>query len=163
MWPSDFPIELREYGDRSAGMGCHPDLQMYAREDLDLEFVVTLDNDSECEVTFYDREQKKHMVKPKANSLFMVRPNSATHCVSATKGGSRTILKFIFVGDYTKGRQFAMYTVNECGDDNPNNQMLLARRQGSDKGYETRLARVSREREPPGDLIAREYASLSGF
>ena len=29
MWPSDFPIELREYGRESKGMGCHPDLQMY--------------------------------------------------------------------------------------------------------------------------------------
>eukprot|EP00971_Amphidinium_carterae_P210016 4166290-Amphidinium_carterae.1 len=48
MWPSDFPIELREYGLNSKGMVCHSDLQMYAVAKHDMEFVVTIDNDSKC-------------------------------------------------------------------------------------------------------------------
>ena len=30
MWPSDFPIELREYGPNSAGMQCHRDFLLYS-------------------------------------------------------------------------------------------------------------------------------------
>lgn len=128
MYPSDFPIELREYGPKSAGMGCHEDLQMYAKDKKDCEFAVTVDNESPCEVTYYDVKNTKHTVITKANSVMMVRANAAKHCVSGTRGGSRTILKFIYVGDYRKSKQFWHYTGNECDDRNPNRQMIQARR-----------------------------------
>jgi len=129
MWPSDFPIELREYGTESQGMGCHPDLQMYAMEKKDLEFAVTVDNLSECNVTYWDAKGDLHLVKTRPNSVMMVRVNAATHCVSATNGGTRTILKFIYVGDYRKSREFKHYTDNLCGPSNPNVKALKERRE----------------------------------
>jgi len=128
MWPSDFPIEVREYGRQSRGMGCHPDLQMYKVPRKDLEFAFTVDNDSRCNVSFWDAAGKLHLVQTKPNSIMMVGVNAATHCVSSTDGGTRTILKFIYVGDYRKSNEFWSYTTNECGEDNPNRQMLSDRR-----------------------------------
>lgn len=128
MYPSDFPIEVREYGRNSKGMGCHPDLQMYAVPRKDLEFAVTVDNDSTCKVTFYDANNKVHTVETTPNSVMMVRVNAATHCVSPTHGGTRTILKFIYVGDYRKSREFWHYTGNECDDSNSNVRSLIERR-----------------------------------
>eukprot|EP00746_Dinoflagellata_sp_MGD_P037818 gnl/MRDRNA2_/MRDRNA2_190867_c0_seq1.p1 gnl/MRDRNA2_/MRDRNA2_190867_c0~~gnl/MRDRNA2_/MRDRNA2_190867_c0_seq1.p1 ORF type:complete len:457 (-),score=74.09 gnl/MRDRNA2_/MRDRNA2_190867_c0_seq1:217-1545(-) len=128
MWPSDFPIELREYGPRSGGMRCHSDLQMYAMEKKDIEMVVTLDNDSKCNVKFTDAKGQEHTVHPKRNSVTMVRPNAAVHCVSPTYGGARQMLKYIYVGNYRKAHGFEMYTVNECAADNPNRVMLEERR-----------------------------------
>lgn len=123
-WPSDFPIEVREYGKESRGMMCHPDLQMYAVAKKDMEFAVTVDNDSKCQVTFWDAKNVKHTVNTKGNSVMMVRANAARHCVSPTHGGSRTILKFIYVGDYRKSNDFWHYTGNECGLNNPNKRAL---------------------------------------
>ncbi|CAE7781396.1 SYT1 [Symbiodinium pilosum] len=128
MWPSDFPIEVREYGRHSRGMGCHPDLQMYKVPRKDLEFAFTVDNDSRCNVSFWDAAGKLHLVQTKPNSIMMVGVNAATHCVSSTDGGTRTILKFIYVGDYRKSNEFWSYTTNECDDSNPNRQMLSDRR-----------------------------------
>lgn len=123
-YPADFPIELREYGPKSDGMMCHPDLQMYAVPKQDMEFAVTVSNDSPCEVTFYDAQNNKKTVKTKPNSVMMVRVNSAVHCVSGTKGGKRSILKFIYVGDYLKSKDFWKYTSNECEASNPNVKMM---------------------------------------
>jgi hypothetical protein len=128
MWPSDFPIELREYGENSKGMGCHSDLKMYLKQPMDTEFAMTVDNDSGCTVTFIDKQGKKHEVHTKANSVMMVRAEAAVHCVSSTKGGVRSIIKFIYAGDYRKSRQFWEYTDNVCSKDNPNVQALLRRR-----------------------------------
>mmetsp|Transcript_30943 Transcript_30943/g.57942 ORF Transcript_30943/g.57942 Transcript_30943/m.57942 type:complete len:759 (+) Transcript_30943:51-2327(+) len=128
MWPSDFPIEVREYGPESKGMGCHDDLQMYAVSKKDVEFAVTIINDSRCNVSFFDAKGVKHEVHTQGNSVMMVRANAATHCVSPTVGGSRTILKFIFVGDYRKSNDFSEYKVNQCGPDNTNNKKLRNRR-----------------------------------
>ncbi|CAE8662613.1 unnamed protein product, partial [Polarella glacialis] len=142
MWPSDFPIELREYGRKSKGMGCHPDLQMYAVPRKDLEFAFTVDNDSRCNVTFWDAAGQQHLVQTKPNSMMMVRVNAATHCVSPTDGGTRSILKFIYVGDYRKSKDFWFYTENECDDTNPNRQEL----------DERRAARVAQEAALGGSL-----------
>lgn len=129
MWPSDFPIEVREYGTRSKGMGCHSDLQMYAVANLDLEFAITVNNPSKCEVTYYDAQNTIHKVHTRGNSVMMVRAGGAVHCVSSTVGGSRTILKFIYVGDYRKARAFWSYTDNVCDDSNPNRRVLVERRE----------------------------------
>jgi len=136
MWPSDFPIELREYGEKSQGMGCHPDLQMYAVAKKDMEFAITVDNLSKCITSFYDGKNKKHEVNTKANSVMMVGVNAATHCVSPTYGGHRTILKFIYVGDYRKSKSFSIYKGNECGAGNENNKALRKRRESGSGSLE---------------------------
>jgi len=128
MWPSDFPIEVREYTSDSSGMGCHSDLQMYAVAPKDLEFAVTVDNLSRCNVSFWDAKGELHTIRTRGNSVMMVRANAARHCVSSTEGGSRTIIKFIFVGDYRKSSSFWHYTGNKCTEDNPNNAILKLRR-----------------------------------
>mmetsp|Transcript_6524 Transcript_6524/g.15955 ORF Transcript_6524/g.15955 Transcript_6524/m.15955 type:complete len:755 (+) Transcript_6524:86-2350(+) len=139
MWPSDFPIELREYGLNSKGMVCHSDLQMYAVAKHDMEFVVTIDNDSKCNVSYTNREGVQKTVHTEANSVMIVRPNAAVHCVSDTLGGSRTILKGIYVGDYRKSTDFGLYTENECDESNPNRQLVKSRREGSDGHHDSSL------------------------
>jgi len=139
MFPSDFPIEIREYGRRSRGMACHSDLQMYAFEKKDIEFAVTVDNDSQCNVSFWDAKGQRHEVQTTGNSVMMVRSNAARHCVSSTVGGSRTILKFIYVGDYRKSNDFWRYTGNYCSENAPNVKALRLRRE--------RLLRGEQERE----------------
>jgi len=129
MFPSDFPVELREYPSGSSGMGCHRDLLMYTNATLDLEFVYTIDNLGTCISTFENRRGETTEVHTEANSLIMVRPNAAMHCVKPAEGGHRTILKFIYVGDYRKSSEFGFYTTNSCPQDNPNVRAVLARRE----------------------------------
>ena len=128
MFPSDFPIELREYGGNSRGMACHSDIQMYEDVSRNLEVVFTLSNFGKCEVYWYDRQNVKHSVWPEPNSITLVQPDSAVHCVSDTQGGYREILKFILVGDYRKHRYFYDYVDNICSKSNPNVLMLNNRR-----------------------------------
>lgn len=128
LFPSDFPIELREYGNQSRGMACHSDVQMYADVEKNLEVVVTLSNHGQCEVSWFDRDGVKHSVWPAPNSITLVKPNAAVHCVSDTKGGFREILKFIMVGDYSKHRNFFDYVDNPCTKANPNVRALKKRR-----------------------------------
>merc|ERR1712046_552454 len=128
MWPSDFPIELREYGRESRGMGCHPDLLMYNDQTRDSEFAVTVDNDSRCNVTYTDRHGKKHLVQTVGNSVIMVRAEASVHCVSSTKGGVRQILKFIYTGTYKKSKYFWDYSGNECNSNNPNVRAIMQQR-----------------------------------
>ncbi|KAF4676759.1 hypothetical protein FOL47_005180 [Perkinsus chesapeaki] len=129
LWGSDFPMELREYGQESAGMPCHSDLQMYANNTNDWEVVVTVSNspESKCEFKWWDKAGKERAVLTKANSVTLVRPNSAVHCVSATAGGRREMLKMILVGDYRKGRSFWYYTDNTCQPGNTNRQLMRER------------------------------------
>jgi len=129
LFASDFPIELREYGNNSKGMGCHADIQMYRNVSLNIEVVVTLSNHGKCEVSWYDRENVRHSVWPRPNSITLVKPNAAVHCVSNTLGGFREILKFILVGDYRKHPNFSMYVDNRCSGTNSNVKMLGIRRE----------------------------------
>jgi len=140
MFPSDFPIEIREYGPQSSGMNCHADLQLYSNNTLDLEMVFTVDNDSDCVTSFTDRNGTEHKQLTKANSLIMVRPNSAVHCVSPTRGGHRTILKFIYVGDFRKHDEFLIYTDNSCPESQENRKRLqLRREERSSTQYRTEM------------------------
>lgn len=132
MWPSDFPIELREYGPDSRGMGCHSDLLMYAVAKKDTEFAFTVDNDSKSKSSIVDRNGRETKTLTRPNSMIMVRANAATHCVYPTQSGHRTILKFIYVGDYRKSQAFPNYKGNECGPGNVNNKLLKARRDQND-------------------------------
>ena len=80
MFPSDFPIELRRYGENSKGMRCHRDLLMYKNATLDLEFVYTIDNFSkDCISSFTDRAGVEHKIFSKPNSLAMFEKKSRIH------------------------------------------------------------------------------------
>lgn len=100
MWPSDFPLELREYGAGSKGMGCHRDLQLFGDDMIDAEFAFTVGNNStEHEVVFFDLKGDKHSLKPKPNTLLMVKPNASLHCAGPMEvGASRQMMKWIFTG-----------------------------------------------------------------
>jgi hypothetical protein len=128
VFPSDFPIELREYGTDSRGMDCHSDIQMYQDLETNLEVVVTLSNHGLSELYWYDREGNKKSIYPLANSITIVRPSGPIHCVSPTKGGNREILKFIMVGSYDKSRWFTEYVDNACSENNPNLIAVYKRR-----------------------------------
>ncbi len=128
VYASDFPIELREYGEKSRGMGCHSDIQMYEELRTNFELVFTVSNQGKCEVYWYDRNNIKHSVWPNPNSLTIVHPNAAVHCVSPTQGGPREMLKFIMVGSYKKSRSFYSYVDNKCDGENPNQRAIKNRR-----------------------------------
>ena len=132
VFPADFPIELREYGESSRGMQCHSDVQMYADLDSNFEIVVTLSNHGDCSLIWYDRTNTKHTVRPLANSISIVQPNSAVHCVSGAGGGSREMLKFIMVGQYSKHSNFWEYIGNTCDDHNPNVVSMNRRKRSPD-------------------------------
>lgn len=136
MWPSDFPIELREYPEKSRGMGCHSDLLMYHSQPKDCEFALTVENDSPSVSTYVDKRGVKHKVQTKANSLIMVRANAAVHCVTGTTIGSRQIIKFIYAGDFKKSKDFWRYTDNVCTEDNPNVRALKRRREERSRDFE---------------------------
>jgi hypothetical protein len=142
--PADFPMELREYGTGSRGMPCHSDLLMYRNATWDFEFVFTIDNDSECKVSWQDVEGVWQEVVPEGNSLTMVQANAATHCVKCsprrTGDEHRTMLKWIYAGDLRKSRGFWSYTSNECGGSNPNVKEMMFRRT------------AEWQREPPSSL-----------
>merc|ERR1712232_1109190 len=124
--------ELREYGKRSHGMACHHDLQMYSNPSADLEFAVTIDNDSESKFTYTDASGKEHVLHTTPNSVTMVRAGAAWHCVSATNGGTRSILKFIYTGSYRKGPDFRNYVSARKCDDSANSQALRMKREGGE-------------------------------
>ena len=128
VFPADFPIELREYGENSRGMPCHADVQMYTDVTKDFEVVVTLSNYGKCEVYWYDRDNVRKSVWPAPNSITIVQPEAAIHCVGDTQGGYREILKFIMVGNHMKHRNFFHYVENKCSEANPNKRRMDAKR-----------------------------------
>jgi len=129
-FPADFPIELREYGPKSRGMACHSDLQMYEDPEGDLEIVITLSHEkgSKSRVKWFDRAGKEKSVRPIPNSITIVKPNAAVHCVSGTRGGSREILKFILVSGYGKPAGFHRYAENACDLTQGENRRAIDRR-----------------------------------
>ncbi|KAF4738475.1 hypothetical protein FOZ62_023576 [Perkinsus olseni] len=137
LWGADFPMELREYGRRSGGMPCHSDLQMYKTMELDWEVVVTVSNspESKCEFTWTAKNGEKRSVRTTANSVTLVRPNSAVHCVTSTAGGRREMLKMILTGDYSKDKGFWYYTGNQCGKKNNNRRLMRERSEEMTKAY----------------------------
>jgi len=128
VFASDFPIELREYGNQSRGMACHSDVQMYANVSLNYEIVVTVSNHGKSDLTWLDRSNIKRTIRSQANSITIVQPNAAVHCVGDSGGGFREILKFIFVGTFHKHPNFFQYVRNKCSAVNPNVKKVRARR-----------------------------------
>ena len=134
-FPADFPIELREYGPKSRGMPCHADLQMYADPEGDLEIVITLTHEetSESQVKWFDKAGTEHSIRTSPNSITIVKPNAAVHCVSGTNGGSREILKFILVSGYSKPNQFYDYASNTCDTTLGENRKAIDRKATRDE------------------------------
>ena len=128
VFASDFPIELREYGNQSAGMQCHSDVQMYADERKNFEVVVTVSNHGKSDLHWFDRRMNEKVIRSRPNSITVVRPNAAVHCVGEAGGGFREILKFIYVGTYRKHANFFRYVRNKCSNKNPNVKSVKSRR-----------------------------------
>ena len=127
-YPADFPIELREYGPSSLGMPCHRDLQLYEDPLGDLEIVVSV-SEAKSEFSWWDAYGREQRVKPKKNSLSIVKPGGAVHCVSGTAGGRREILKFVLVSGYRKPAAFKDYVKNDCktGENHKNIKKRLSK------------------------------------
>ncbi|CAD7972398.1 unnamed protein product [Amoebophrya sp. A25] len=138
MWPSDFPLELREYGDGSSGMSCHRDLALYGDAYIDAEFAFTVANASPShEVTFTDLKGVKHRINPKANTLLMVRPQASLHCAGGVDPGtSRQMMKWIFTGSYKKATDFEMYATNDCGESSLSWKALMKKKGEYDRSSE---------------------------
>ncbi|CAD7952241.1 unnamed protein product [Amoebophrya sp. A120] len=133
MWASDFPLELREYGDGSNGMRCHRDLALYADDSIDAEFAFTVASNSPSHVvSFTDRAGVEHKINPKPNTLLMVRPNASLHCASGVDPGtSRQMMKWIFTGSYKKHENFEMYAKNNCGETSLSWKALMAKKEST--------------------------------
>lgn len=74
-------------------------------------------------------------MKPKANTLLMVRPNASLHCAHGVDpGSSRQMMKWIFTGAYKKDRRFGMYAKNDCGKQSLSWKALMAKKSSSAAG-----------------------------
>ncbi|KAF4738476.1 hypothetical protein FOZ62_023577, partial [Perkinsus olseni] len=138
LWGADFPIELREYGRKSEGMPCHYDRQMYRKLPLNWEVVVTLSHsrESKCRFIRLDENETEHSIWPAANSVTLVRPKSAVHCVTPTAGGRRDMLKVILTGDYRKGRIFQRFAHGQCSEENENRHLMRKRSEEMTRAFE---------------------------
>merc|ERR1719491_435095 len=111
-------------------MQCHRDLQLFDDVYIDAEFAFTVDvNSTEHEVTYYDLKGDQHSLRPKPNTLLMVRPGASLHCAgSIEEGGSRQMMKWIFTGDYKKQNAFSAYAKNTCGRASKSWRSLMRKR-----------------------------------
>ena len=89
----DFPIEFRVYPPGSSGMRWHKDSSLFYPDCLEL--VLTLENYSESKFQWIDKNNKINYIKPKSNTLVIVKPSTVLHNVTPTGNGYRTILKFV--------------------------------------------------------------------
>jgi hypothetical protein len=90
--PPIIHTEYRRYFEGSDGFDWHRDTLLESSKYY--ECVLTMDDTSDCRFEFVHRG--KHMsIKPKPNTLVMVRPVVLPHRVTKLNYGSRTILKFV--------------------------------------------------------------------
>ncbi len=91
----EVPIEYRKYNIGS-NMVWHRDVQMLSNQ-LQYECVITLENTSDSKTimkNLFGLFTKEISTEP--NSLIVVRAKGVEHCVTTTRQGKRTILKFVF-------------------------------------------------------------------
>ena len=89
------PCEYRLYYTGSHGMDWHRDERVLPSDYF--ECVLTLFNDSDSVFEYKDRLGLTHTVKPKANTMIMLKPEGVNHRVTPLTRGNREILKFIIV------------------------------------------------------------------
>jgi hypothetical protein len=106
-----FPIEYRIYPIKSSGMQFHKDISMFNPDCLEL--VLTLDNNSDSKFQWFENDNLKE-IKPHANTMCIVKPNSVVHGVSPTNNGTRRILKFIIEFKNSIKKQSFYEQINNC-------------------------------------------------
>ena len=106
-----FPIEYRIYPEGSTGMGWHQDLALYKNDYY--EGVLTLENTSDC-MFEYQENGKTFSLKPKVNTLALVKPNANLHRVTKLNKGFRTILKFVVIFDNNKPNKEFYKELEKC-------------------------------------------------
>lgn len=86
------PTEYRKYFEGSDGFDWHVDTLLDTKKYY--ECVLTMDDTSDCKFE-YKLNKRVVSIKPKPNTLVMVRPKILPHRVTPLNHGYRTILKFI--------------------------------------------------------------------
>ena len=106
----DFPIEYREYPNDSSGMRWHQDVSLFSPDCL--EVVLTLENNSDSKFQWKENDKIKE-IKPKRNTLVIVKPQTVFHRVTPVKG-NRKILKFIVQFKDSKKTNIYYHQINNC-------------------------------------------------
>lgn len=106
----DFPIEYREYPNGSSGMRWHQDVSLFSPDCL--EVVLTLENNSDSKFQWKENNKIKE-IKPKRNTLVIVKPQTVFHRVTPVKG-NRKILKFIVQFKDSKKTNIYYDQINNC-------------------------------------------------
>tara|TARA_A100001015_G_C14966667_1_gene703251 strand:+ start:1145 stop:1687 length:543 start_codon:yes stop_codon:yes gene_type:complete len=106
-----FPIEYRIYPKKSSGMRFHTDLSMFSPDCLEL--VLTLNNNSDSMFQWFESNKIKE-IRPKENTLCIVKPNSVIHGVTSTGNGKRSILKFIIEFKNSKKKKAFYDQIKNC-------------------------------------------------
>ena len=106
-----FPIEYRLYPEKSFGMGWHKDTSLFNPDCL--EVVMTIENNSDMKFLWNENGIIKS-IKPKPNTIVIVKPNSVIHSVSPANVGTRKILKFIIQRANSKPTDSFYREINNC-------------------------------------------------
>eukprot|EP00962_Isochrysis_galbana_P033079 scaffold10998_cov112-Isochrysis_galbana.AAC.2 len=93
--PSEFPAELRHYGDGSM-MDWHQDDVLY--DPPQTEVILTLENSADCFTEWIGPDGERECVWTEPNSVLLVRAGAGgpSHRVTRVKRGERTIVKCVF-------------------------------------------------------------------
>ena len=93
--PSDFPVELRQYG-AGASMGWHRDDALYSPPQT--EVILTLENTADCFTEWVCADGGRDSAWTTPNSVLLVRAGEGgpSHRVTPVKRGERTIVKLVF-------------------------------------------------------------------
>ena len=92
-------------------MGFHKDLSMFSPDCLEL--VLTLSNESDSKFQWFENDILKE-VRPNANTLCIVKPQTVVHGVSPTNNGTRRILKFIIEFENSIKKPGFYNQINNC-------------------------------------------------
>jgi hypothetical protein len=109
--PPRFPMEYRIYPKGSKGMRWHIDTSLFSPDAI--EGVITIDNNSPSEFNWMQGLLKKN-IKPKSNTLALVKPGTVMHSVSGTEDGYRTIIKFVIDFKNSKPRTEFHKELKKC-------------------------------------------------
>jgi hypothetical protein len=93
--PSEFPAELRHYGD-GAMMDWHQDDVLY--DPPQTEVIFTLENSADCFTEWIGPDGQRECVWTEPNSVLLVRAGAGgpSHRVTRVKRGERTVVKCVF-------------------------------------------------------------------
>ena len=90
-------IKVRSYQTTGAGMDWHVDDVLY--EPPQLEVVWTMENTSDCQTMWKERNGSIETVETDVNSAILLRAGGVPHAVSSLKRGKRTIVKCVYAAN----------------------------------------------------------------